>query len=213
MGIMPKGQVDMEIDFRDRRISFARELSKLDELALHFSERLTSSGIKHVFLSGYIAILFGRNRMSEDIDVVCEVVPFETFDTFWKDIHKTLDCIITSDAKKAYDDYLNKELAVRFAQKGEFIPNVEMKFKSTQMHNEALSLALDVVVNERHIPISPLEQQIAYKLFMASEKDIEDARFLFKLFHENLEMGKLSSYLDSLEVPLEKARRYLGWSE
>ena len=81
------------------------------------------------------------------------------------------------------------------------------------MHREALTHSLDVTVNERHIPISPLEQQIAYKLFMASEKDIEDARFLFKLFQENLEMGKLSSYLASLEVPLEKARRYLGWSE
>ncbi|MCK5291101.1 MAG: hypothetical protein KAR39_03675 [Thermoplasmata archaeon] len=203
----------MEIDFKDKRISFPRELSKLDELALHFSEQLSSTGIKHVFLSGYIAILFGRNRMSEDIGVVCEVVSFETFDAFWKDIHETLDCIITSDPKDAYDVYLRKGVAIRFAHKGEFIPNVEMKFKSTEMHREALSHALDAVVNERHIPISPLEQQIAYKLFMASEKDIEDARFLFKLFQENLEMGKLSSYLDSLEVPLETARRYLGWSE
>ncbi|MEE9116487.1 MAG: hypothetical protein V3U09_06270, partial [Thermoplasmata archaeon] len=76
---MSKGQVDMEIDFKDKRISFARELSKLDKLALHFSERLSTAGIKHVFLSGYIAILFGRNRMSEDIGVVCEEVPFEKF--------------------------------------------------------------------------------------------------------------------------------------
>lgn len=203
----------MEIDFEGRQISFARELSRLDEMALHFSERLSSAGIKHVFLSGYVAILFGRNRMSEDVDVVCEGVPFEAFDGFWKDIHETLECIITTDAKKAYDDYLDAGTAVRFARKGEFIPNVEMKFKSTEMHQEALSGSLDVTVNGRQIPISPLEQQIAYKLFMGSEKDIEDARFLFKLFYDSLDVGKLSSYLDSLEVPLEKARMYLGWSE
>lgn len=203
----------MEIDFKGRRISFTRELSKMDELALDFSNRLSSAGIDHVFLSGYVAILFGRNRISEDIDVVCERVTFSVFESFWKEVHETLECIITSDAKKAYDHYLNAETAIRFARKGEFIPNVEMKFVSTDMHREALSGSLDVIVNERHIPISPLEQQIAYKLFMGSEKDIEDARFLFKLFYDHLETGKLSSYLDALEVPLEKARRYLGWTQ
>ena len=64
--------------------------------------------------------------MSEDVDVVCEGVPFEVFHKFWRSIHETLECIIISDARKAYDDYLNAGIAVRFAYKGEFIPNVKM---------------------------------------------------------------------------------------
>ena len=151
----------MEINFEGRRISFTKEFSKLDDLALHFSERLSAAGIRHVFLSGYVAILFGRNRTSEDIDVVCERVPFETFARFWEDIHRNLECIITSDMRTAYDDYLREGVAMRFAYKGKMIPNVEMKFASTAMHREALSAPLEVAVNDRQIPISPLEQQIA----------------------------------------------------
>lgn len=207
------GRDDVNIDFNGSRVSFTRELSKLDELALHFSERLSAANIKHVFLSGYVAILFGRNRTSEDVDVVCEEVPFETFAEFWEGIHQTLECIITTDVRSAYDKYLSEGLAVRFSRKGEFIPNVEMKFVSTEMHREALSGSLDAVVNGRHMPISPLEQQIAYKLFMGSEKDIEDARFLFKLFYENLDKSKLNMYIEALGVPTPEAKRYLGWSE
>ncbi len=201
----------MEMNFKGRVVSFNKELSVLDELAIYFSERLTAAGIRHVFLSGYIAILFGRNRTSEGIDVVCETVPFETFSKFWEDIHQNLECIITSNVQIAYEGYLRKGTAVRFAYKGKMIPNVKMKFEATEMHREALSGPLEVVVNGRHLCISPLEQQIAYKLFMGSEKDIEDARFLFKLFEEYLDKARLNLYLEALEVSLPMAKRYLGW--
>ena len=203
----------MEINFEGRRMTFAKELSKLDDLALDFSERLFAADIRHVFLSGYVAILFGRNRTSEDVDVVCERMPFKTFTKFWEDIQHSFDCIITSNVRTAYDDYLLKGTALRFAFKGKMIPNVEMKQVATDMHEEALSASLEVVVNGRCIPISPLEQQIAYKLFMGSEKDIEDARFLFKLFEENLDRQRLNSYLDALKVQIPMAKKYLGWSD
>ncbi len=203
----------MEMSFEERQISFEKELSSLDELALHFSECLSHAGINHVFLSGYVAILFGRNRASEDIDVVCEKVHFDTFDKLWEYVHRNLKCIITSDVHTAYNEYLLKGTAIRFAYPEEFIPNVKMKFEATKMHNAALSSPLNVVVNGRNLPISPLEQQIAYKLFMGSEKDIEDARFLFKLFFEDLDQRLLHEFFEALKVSLPKAKRYLGWSE
>ncbi len=202
----------MELSIKGRVIEFDKELSELDELALHFSERLTSLGIKHVFLSGYVAILFGRNRTSEDIDVVCEKVTLDKFKEFWVDIHRNLRCIITSDVNTAYNEYLIKGTAIRFAHPEEFIPNVEMKLVATKMHNTALSSALNVVVNGRNLPIPPLEQQIAYKLFMGSEKDIEDARFLFKLFDENVDKQELIEYLRALKVSIKRSKMYLGWS-
>lgn len=203
----------MEMNFEERQISFEKELSSLDELALHFSECLSQADINHVFLSGYVAILFGRNRASEDIDVVCEKVHFDTFDKFWDNVHRNLKCIIISDVHTAYHEYLLKGTAIRFAYPREFIPNVEMKFEATKMHNTALSSPINVVVNGRNLPISPLEQQIAYKLFMGSEKDIEDARFLFKLFFENLDQILLHEFFEALEVSISEAKRYLGWSD
>jgi hypothetical protein len=203
----------MDIKFEDGGMSFTKELSKLDELALLFSERLSLAGFKHVFLSGYVAILFGRNRTSEDIDVVCEDVSFEAFTLFWEGIHEILECIITSDVHEAYDNYLKKEMAVRFAYKGEFIPNIEMKFATTAMHREALDKTLEVNVNGHRILIPSLDQQIAYKMFMGSEKDIEDARFLFKLFEERLDKHGLTIYLDALGMSMQRAKQYLGWSD
>jgi hypothetical protein len=203
----------MEMSIKEGVIKFDKELSELDKLALLFSESLTSIGVKHVFLSGYVPILFGRNRASEDIDVVCEKISIEIFSGFWVDIHRNLICIITSDVNVAYNDYLQKNTAIRFAYPEEFIPNVEMKFEANKMHGAALSSPLNVVVNGRKLPISPLEQQIAFKLFMGSEKDIEDARFLFKLFEENLDIQKFTGYLKALNVSIDKSKNYLGWSD
>ncbi len=202
----------MEFEFRDRKITIDKELNSLDEMALDFSAVLTGAGIRHVFLSGYVAILFGRNRTSEDIDVICEKCDYDTFLGVWKDIHQKYECIITSDPEEAYGEYLENRTAVRFARKGEFIPNVEMSFASTGLHERALRNRLTVVLNGRELPISPLEQQIAYKTYMGSEKDIEDARFLFKLFESDLDLGLLEEYLTSLEVDMNRARTLLGWS-
>ena len=155
--------------------------------------------------------MFGRNRASEDIDIVCEKISIEKFTRFWDEIHMNFECIITSDLNNAYYNYLMKNTAIRFAYKGEFIPNIELKFAKTDLHRIALDNSVKVVLNKNEIPISPLEQQIAYKLFMTSEKDLEDARFLFKLFEENLDKQKLIEYIDNLKISLDEAKSCLGW--
>ena len=203
----------MELEFKDNKIIFSKELTKLDNLAVQFSRLLSEFDIKHIFLSGYIPILFGRNRASEDIDVVCEEISFEKFKQLWNKAQNDFKCIITSDLDDAYNHYLLKETAVRFAYKAEVIPNIEIKFAKTDLHKIALEDPIIVEINENSIPISPLEQQIAYKLFMTSEKDIEDARFLFKLFEEHLNKLKLIEFINLLKLDLNKARNHLGWSD
>jgi hypothetical protein len=201
----------MEIEFTEGKIYFNKELNHLDKLAVEFSRLLSGHKIGHVFISGYVAILFGRNRSSEDIDVICKKVSFDKFIKFWDDCIKKFECIITADPKDAYHNYLLNKNAIRFAYKDKIIPNVELKFCSNDMHNEALSKAISVFVNNQFLPIPGLEQQIAFKLYLGSEKDIEDARFLFKLFEERLVLSNLDDYLISLKVDKELARTYLGW--
>jgi hypothetical protein len=201
----------MEIEFTEGKIFFNKELNQLDKLALEFSRLLSNHEIGHVFISGYVAILFGRNRSSEDIDMICEKVSFDRFIEFWDDCIKKFECIITADPKNAYDQYLLNKSAIRFAYTDKIIPNVELKFCSNEMHEEALSKAIMVFVNNNCLPVPPLEQQIAFKLYLGSEKDIEDARFLFKLFEEELVLSKLEEYLGLLKIDIELARTYLGW--
>lgn len=201
----------MQIEFEGKKIIFERIPSKLDEMAMYFSKKLRNCGIEHVFVSGYVSILFGRNRASEDIDIIIERISMEKFLTFWNSLDR-MECIITSEPEEAYE-YLKESIAVRFSWIGKIIPNIEMKFSSNYVHRKALNEKITVVLNGVPIPISPLELQIAYKLFLGSEKDIEDARFLFDLFRDNMDLQKLIVLMKSLKVDEKKSKEYLGWSD
>ncbi len=53
-----------------------------------------------------------------------------------------------------------------------------------------------VLKNGRQVlKISPIELQIAYKLFLGGETAIEDARHLYQLFKENLNQKLLTQFL------------------
>jgi len=164
-----------------------KKLSKLDKLVFDFI-KLIEKDIKYVIISGYVAILFGRNRSSEDIDIFIEKIIFKKFKTIWEKISKYFECINTSDVKNAYDNYLSKGLALRFAKKNTFIPNIEIKFPKVELDVWTLSECKKVIINNKILNISPLELEIPYKLFLGSEKDIEDAMHLYHLFKEYLNM-------------------------
>jgi len=73
------------------------------------------------------------------------------------------------------------------AKKGSIIPNIELKFVKNDLDRYSLDHRKRVTLSDKSLFLSPLELQIPYKLFLGSEKDIEDARFLFKLFKDNLD--------------------------
>jgi len=57
------------------------------------------------------------------------------------------------------------------------------------------------ILNKEHtINISPLELQIAYKLYLASDKDISDAVFLYTLFKKALNREELNKWAEKLGV-------------
>lgn len=201
----------MELEFGDGTITLDKELNQLDELALMFSRSLVECDIAHVFLSGYVSILFGRSRSSEDIDVVTEPLDAQGFEELWNRLLKDMDCIITDDPHSAFEDYLLKDTAIRFAMKDEFVPNVDIKFATDELQVQAIKEHLTVVLNGEPLMISPLEQQVAYKLYLGSEKDIEDARFIFKLFSDRLDEDELTGLIRVLELDLTVSKKYLGW--
>ena len=81
--------------------------------------------------------------------------------------------------------------------------------KAEDLDNWVLKNGKQVLLNRRVLKISPIELQIAYKLFLGSEKDIEDARHLYRLFKENLDQKLLMEFLLKLD---KKGRfnRYLA---
>ena len=200
----------MEIEFRNEEISFKKEISILDHFTLDFVNVLTRHAVKHVIISGYVAILFGRSRMSEDVDILIEHISYDDFLKLWSELEQTYECLITSDPDDAYHGYLENHNAIRFSEKGNFIPNMEMKFVKNDLDQYSMDNRKHVKLNEKSLFISPLELQIPYKLFLGSKKDIEDARFLFKLFKDELDLEVVNTFLDELHIPDECIKICLG---
>jgi hypothetical protein len=196
----------MKIEYNNNQIAFTKQLNKLDNFVFDFISIVNKLDIQYVVISGYVSILFGRNRASEDIDIFIERLNFEKFKKLWDKLSDNFDCIITSDPKVAYNTYLQNETAIRYAKKDEIIPNIELKFPTKDLDKWTLNNKLRVLCNDIEIYISPIELQIAYKLFLSSEKDIEDAEYLYILFEEKLNKEILQYFLKELKQE-EKFKR------
>lgn len=122
------------------------------------------------------------------------------FKRLWGNICKNHECINTNNANEAYNKYLLNDNAVRFARKGEFIPNMEVKFVKTELDRWTLTERKEVIMNNHKLFVSPLELQIPFKLFLGSEKDIEDAKYLYNLFKGYLNNKLLLEFNRKLKI-------------
>ena len=193
----------MEIEFSKGKIEIEKDLNELDKLTIDFTSILTKLKIRYVLISGYISILFGRSRSSPDIDVIIEKLSFPEFQKLWKELCRCFECINTTNAEDAYNNYLAKDARINFPRKGNVLPYMEVKFPTTELEKWALTEKIRVSLSGNEIFISPLELQISYKLFLGrkgNEKDIEDARHLYKLFSDKLDMKLLEEFNKKLKV-------------
>ena len=60
------------IELVDDELVVGRAPNELDTLAISFTRILDDLNIGHVYVAGYLAILTGRSRSTEDIDVLLE---------------------------------------------------------------------------------------------------------------------------------------------
>ena len=60
------------IELHDGTLVVDRDPNDLDDLTIQFSTILSELNINHVYIAGYVAILAGRSRATEDIDVLLE---------------------------------------------------------------------------------------------------------------------------------------------
>jgi hypothetical protein len=190
----------MKINVSGKKIEFKKEQNRLDRFVIDFTLLLNRLQIRYVIVSGYVAILFGRSRTSEDVDIIVEKFDFKTFIKVWNTISDGFYCINTNDAKEAYENYLSAGISLRFAKKNTFIPNIEFKFPKLELDTWTVKERKKVIINSHYFYIAPLELQISFKLLLGSEKDIEDAKHLYKLFEETLDMSLLKEFNRKLKT-------------
>jgi len=166
----------------EKTIKLNRELSDLDRIVLKFVNILKKH-TNYVLISGYVAILFGRSRGTEDVDFIIEKISKEKFNKFYDELIKEGFWAINSDDFNELFSMLSDRLAIRFAEKNKVIPNMEVKFVKDNIDQLALNDKIKVITNSGELWISNISMQIAYKKFiLKSPKDMEDANHLQKLF-------------------------------
>ncbi len=189
------------MQFMDKKtIKLDKVKTELDEFLLDFI-RILEKHTKYAIISGYVSILFGRTRGTEDIDVIIERMECERFGRLYEELKgKGFYCLNADELGDIYGQ-LSEKTAVRFAKKGQVIPNIEVKFAKTPLDNGTLRENLKVVMPFGTLIISQIEQQIAFKRYaLKSDKDMEDARHLENIFKEHIDKGKIARYRKLVEI-------------
>lgn len=194
------GDLTMEYELEGNKLKFERELSELDELVLKFASLFNKVGIKYVIISGYVAILFGRSRTTEDVDILIEKTDFETFGKFFDEVVKNGFWLLNGEGKEDAFDTLNELLSIRIAKTNEAVPNFEIKFAKKDTDFISLNRPLEVIINNNHLNVSPFEVQIPFKIWLGGDKDIEDAAHVYELFKDKLNRDLMHNIAKGLGV-------------
>ncbi len=200
----------MEVEFKNKEIICRKGLSILDDSVLRFVNALRNHNIKYVIISDYVAVLFGHERKIEDVDFLISNVTFEKFLKFWLEIENTYECLNIDDPIDAYNGFLKNYHPVRIVLKCNTFLKFKIKFVKDDYERFSLKYRRTLKIGDKILFISPPEIEIPYRLARGLEKDIEDARFLFNLFKEEMNMAFLEKFLAELDIPEESFDRYLG---
>lgn len=175
-------------------VQIDRELSDLDKFALDFIKVLRKY-TKYVIISGYVSILLGRARSSEDIDIIIPPLDFMKLKQLLRDLKDNDFYCLNADKQETIHSYLKDKLAVRFAKNDTVIPNIELKFAKNKIDELTLNNIIKVRIGKKEIIISHLELQIAFKeVVLKSPKDMEDAKHIRNVAKEYLNNQLIEKY-------------------
>lgn len=190
----------MDIEVKGRNISLKNKVvSKLDIFVIDFINILKKY-VDYAVVSGYVSILFGRSRGTEDIDILIKKIDFDTFIRLYRELIEREYWFLNAENPIELYGMLENRLAIRAALKNTVIPNIEIKFVKNDLDIISLNEHRVVKIGKESINISPVELQIAFKLHLGSDKDIEDAVHLYDIFLERLDKVKLKQYMNILKV-------------
>ncbi|MBS3074057.1 hypothetical protein J4447_01235 [Candidatus Pacearchaeota archaeon] len=183
----------MDYNSEKREIKLDKELSRLDKLVLRFLD-VIKKHVDYVIISGYISILFGRSRATEDVDIFIKPLTYDEFAGLYKNLKMHgFWCLNAENPEEIYN-YLKNYEAARFAEEGMSIPNFEMKFPKREIDKETFTDdSINVIMPEGTIKISSLERQVAFKkYYLKSDKDLEDARHIEEVFKGKIDYDKIN---------------------
>lgn len=192
------------MELNDGVLTIEKEVSTLDERTFEFLDVLESVGIDYVVVSGYLLLLTGRNRMTEDVDVILAVSRRSELEAFAGRLAEN-GYVATPPPIERLAEFI-QDSHVDVSKEGTRVPSFDLSLADTEIERLALEDSLTVAFAGRTIPVCPLEQQIAYKLYLAGDPrewkgtDFEDALHLYRVFGEQLNREEIEAYVHELDA-------------
>ena len=168
------------MEFVDKNtIKLDKTLNDIDKFTITFI-KILEKHMDYVIVSGYVAILLGRSRSTEDVVIIIPKIDKDKLKLFYEELLKNnYWCLNSSDLEDMWDLLISKH-SIRFAIEPEVSPNFELKFSKDSYDQIALKNPVTIIINdEEKLKTSFLELQIAFKEeVLKSNKDMEDAKHL-----------------------------------
>ena len=183
-------------------IKLDKEINELDAF-VHDFIGLAKKHADYVIISGYVSILLGRSRSTEDVDIFIKPLPKERLVILYHDLQQHGFWCLNAERDDTIFSYLDDGLAVRFARQGQAIPNIELKVAKKILDRAAFQDSFRVITPRGDLFISSPERQIAFKrYYLCSPKDMEDARHIENIFKGHLRNDLIQEYKKQIEQHL-----------
>ena len=175
--------------------------SDLDELVWRLVSRLKKY-TEYVLVSGYIAILLGMERPTQDVDVVISGFRSRSdFNNFFNELRELGWETIPSNLDELH--FLLEERN----EKIDLFTDKQWYFDFKKARNKWALLSLEnpltVKKGDYEFKIAPPEIQIPYKLWLGSDKDIKDAAFIYEKLKPIIDRKAMKEIADEMNVDLQ----------
>jgi len=182
----------MKYDKEKKQIILDKELGILDHLVIKFISILEKY-CDYVIISGYVSILLGRSRATEDVDLFVRPISFHKFKLLYSELEENGFWCLNTDSEERAFNYLKSGSAIRFSETGQPLPNFEVKFPKDLLSEDTYNDFITVVMPQAKLKISSLERHIAFKrYFLGSKKDMEDALHIEEMFKDKIDCTKIN---------------------
>ena len=167
----------------------------LDSFTLNFCS-IVNRHCKYCIVSGFFAIVTGRSRGTEDIDILIESVDLDTFKKLHIELLQKFELLLPiEDSEELYNDYILKHIPIRYIYKNELFPNMEFKMCKNSVERSAIENRRKYPQIGLDIYLPQVEQQIAFKeVVLTSQKDIEDSNHLRMFFKDEIDEHNIEYY-------------------
>ncbi len=176
-----------------------KDKSVLDHFVQDFV-RVLEKHAKYIIVSGFVVIALGRSRGTEDIDIIMDKIPLSVFVALHNELVTVgFECLQSDNPNKIYTEYLNHNIAIRYARRGTFVPNMELKFIKDELDRYQITTRKKLPETGLDVYFSSVEMNIAFKEeLLKSQKDIEDAKHLRIVYSDKLNEEEISKVKEKI---------------